>query len=127
MNNRALNAPVVIFIVVFITMTASLITFQYQEYARLQRSTTFEVVEITAAHIIIKNNGTNTATNLTAKPETIFDPPTIGPGETSRGKFKKRIYGYKLITIRSLEGNKFETEYGKRDTAAEETQDLGLF
>jgi hypothetical protein len=125
MNNRALNAPLVIFIVVFITMTASLITYQYQEYARLQRSTTFEVVEITAAHIILKNNGTNIATNLTAKPETTFDPPTIAPGETSRGKFKKRIYGYKLITIRSIEGNKFEVEYGKQDEQGE-TQDLGL-
>ena len=126
MNNRALNAPLIVVVVVLITMTASLITFEYQEYARMQQTTTFEVVEITAAHIILKNNGTNIATNLTAKPETTFDPPTIGPGETSRGKFKKRIYGYKLITIRSLEGNKFETEYGKRDIA-EETQDLGLF
>jgi hypothetical protein len=112
MKNGMRSTLILIFVVV-ITIAASSITYFYQSYIKEQKSTTFELVELTSRHIVLKNNGTNPATNLRSNPPAVFDPPSVAPGETTTGKFQKRLYGYSVIIIRSDEGTKVEYTFGE--------------
>jgi hypothetical protein len=123
---NSMRSALVLMAVVIVTIAASTITYFYQSYMKEQRSTTFEVVEITPNYIVLKNNGTNVATNLRANRPMVFDPPTVAPGETTKGKFKRKLYGYTVIIIRSDEGTKFEYAYGE-PFEAEQQQEFELF
>lgn len=106
MKNKALATGIILFLIFLTTLIFSVVGFSIEENKKLKTLTELKVVECTSEYIIVKNVGNNTATKLTSDPEAVFNPPTIKPGETSKGMFKKPIRGLVVVMIESEEGSR---------------------
>jgi hypothetical protein len=105
MNNQGFS-PVMLFALgVVMSVIFSVIVSSQEKAEKDKTLTTLEVTGTTETKIIVKNIGSNVASNLQSFPPAEFEPATIAPGEEAVGTVGSAMKKYTLITIKSEEGS----------------------
>ena len=106
MRSKAITPGVVLFLIFLTTLIFSVVGFSVEQNRKMKYLTELEVLECTSDYIMVKNVGSNIASELTSDPEAVFTPSTIKPGEVAKGNFKEPIRGIVVVIIESKEGSK---------------------
>lgn len=108
---KGISSVIAVVLVVFTSLSFSVIMYSYQQSIKARTLTTLEAVKITSTTIIVKNTGNNPATDIASEPPAKFNVTVINPGEEAKGVFNESLKGMTVLTIKSAEGNKITARY----------------
>lgn len=110
--NRKLKSTLTVVGIVMLTLLVSVVTYYYQEGQVVETSVIIKIEEVDHSEVFVRNIGTATATNLESIPPAFFDPPSIEPGEKTRGRFSMALTGYTIVTVSSDNGGLAVKKFG---------------